>query len=104
MANQHRQGDVFLLPGIIPKAVRPITLNQRFTLAYGEVTGHSHRIENLEGVEAYETEDGRVFLRLTREVDLIHEEHIHPTKIQAGEYEVIQQCEELAGDIQLVQD
>ena len=92
---QHRQGDVFLSPSRIPAAAKPIPIVDRLILAYGEVTGHTHRIEDLEGVEAYETEDGRIMIRLSKEAALRHEEHLHPRLIQPGEYEVIQQCEEI---------
>ena len=102
--NQHRQGDVLVSPAVIPANAKRIKLTDRLILAYGEVTGHTHRIEDLEGAEAYELEDGRVMIRLGKEVPLLHEEHIHPRPLHTGDFEVILQCEEMAGDVRQVLD
>ena len=104
MTRTIRQGDVFVIPATIPTGTRPVARdNGRLILAYGEATGHSHRIEEIEGCEVYEL-DGKVYLRITADVPLLHEEHKHPVPISPGEYEVVQQCEELAGDIRQVAD
>lgn len=80
---QFRQGDVLItyvdrLPGHV--AVRPRD-HGRVILAYGEVTGHAHVIDDTETapVAAIYDEpggDGSTFyLRLEAETGLVHEEH-----------------------------
>lgn len=101
---QHRQGDVFLDPGTIPANANRIQITDRLVLALGEVTGHSHRIEDIASAEAYELSDGRVMIRLTKEAELLHEEHKHPRPLHIGEFEVVKQCEERAGDVRNVLD
>lgn len=102
---QHRQGDVLLNPvRSAPKGKAIAPDNGRVILAYGEVTGHAHAIEEIQSVALIETEDGHVYLRVKEEVPLRHEEHQHPRNLHVHDYEVIQQCEELAGDVRQVLD
>ena len=70
-----RQGDVAFIKCRIPKDAKRVPLRP---FAYGETTGHSHRVcvADEEGVEMYECEAG-VFLRVTKDgvVSLVHEDH-----------------------------
>ena len=84
---QMRHGDVFVQTvDAIPDGCKP--LNHRI-LAEGEVTGHAHRLDVGELMQA---QDGRVFLKLDTEGKLSHEEHgvIH---LPPGTYEVRRQKE-----------
>lgn len=87
MKKQYRQGDVLLIEiDKLPKNVKK--LNHR-TLAYGEVTGHSHRA--VDG-ELYEDETKNLFLQVAFPTEIIHEEH-RPIELPAGNYAVIRQRE-----------
>ena len=95
MNNQLRQGDVLLIPGgTVPDgatAVKPD--NGRVVLAYGEVTGHCHSIDE-QGARLFEasglTEDR--FLVIDRETELTHQEHATIT-LEPGTYTVRRQRE-----------
>ena len=79
-----RHGDVVLRSvNSIPK--NACLLKNRKELAYGEVTGHAHR---LDVGELFETKDGKLYCRITKDAQLSHEEHKNIT-ILPGEYEVI---------------
>ncbi len=79
----YRHGDVQLI------AVQEIpqdaaSLGDRKELAYGEVTGHAHRIDV---GELFQTKNGELYLKLDKLGKLSHEEHT--TKdIPAGIYRV----------------
>lgn len=85
-----RHGDVLIgaISAIPPGAHK----KHHCTLAHGEVTGHSHRIERMSDAELYEA-DGQLFLRiLSKEARVIHEEH-QPITLPQGTYRVWQQRE-----------
>lgn len=66
-----RHGDVQLIRiKEIPADVK--SLGNRKELAYGEVTGHAHRIDV---GELFETKNGQLFLRVKKLANLSHEEH-----------------------------
>jgi hypothetical protein len=82
----YRQGDV-LIHRIqsLPKQ----TAQPRLTgiLAYGEVTGHAHRVEDLAKAEVLEIGRG-LYLRVGEDgVRVVHEEHA-PITLPAGDYEI----------------
>ena len=87
MEMQYRNGDVFLrkvesLPGDAEtSAVHPAEV-----LAYGEVTGHSHRLTGTT-VERYDHAN-RAYVLLSEAGILTHEEHGEAV-IPAGVYELI---------------
>ncbi len=85
-----RRGDVLIAPTpSIPVAasMRPGTV-----LAYGEITGHSHRVDNPHSAEAWE-HGGVLFLKVTADnATIIHEEH-HPITLPRGLYRVWMQRE-----------
>jgi hypothetical protein len=82
----YRQGDVLIRRiQSLPKQ----TAQPRLTgiLAYGEVTGHAHKVEDLAKAEVLEIERG-LFLRVGEEgVRVVHEEHA-PITLPPGNYEV----------------
>ena len=85
-----RHGDVILtkikqIPaGAIPVEMRP--------LAYGEVTGHSHRLQiDLGEAELFELEE-KLFFRLKTSGLVVHDEH-HPLPLDAGLWAVFIQRE-----------
>jgi|SRR5579883_165718 hypothetical protein len=84
-----RQGDVLIAAtdAIPPEATR----SQKRVLAYGEVTGHSHRVEEPEKAEVWEC-GGERFLKLIAATRIIHEEH-RPITLGPGIYRVWQQRE-----------
>lgn len=66
-----RHGDVQLVRvDSIPKDAKLI--DGRKELAYGEVTGHAHRVDV---GDLFETKDGELYLRVDRLSNLTHEEH-----------------------------
>lgn len=85
----YRQGDVLF------KEVKAIpTDGQRRASGHileGEATGHIHRVAELEAAEVLECGDG-LFLNVTADVSIIHEEH-HALTLPPGNYEVVRQRE-----------
>ncbi len=78
-----RHGDVLIaaIPAI-PGAAKP---RPTTVLAYGEVTGHSHRIADPATAEVFEL-NGQLFLKVTDPAQLIHEEH-HTITLPPGTYD-----------------
>ena len=86
-----RHGDVIIAAvEQLPEEVIP---ENGATLAYGEVTGHSHRFADPSAIELFRGLDGLLYLKVIADVaDLIHEEH-HTLTIPRGLYRVWQQRE-----------
>jgi hypothetical protein len=86
-----RHGDVLLAKvEALPAGAKP---HAGATLAYGEVTGHSHRFADPESVELFMGLEGLLFVRVIGpSATLIHEEH-QPITIPQGVYRVWQQRE-----------
>jgi len=82
----YRQGDVLIrrIASLPKQKAQP-----RLTgiLAYGEVTGHAHRVETLERAELLEIEGGLYLCVGEEGVRIVHEEHA-PVSLPAGNYEV----------------
>ncbi|SRR6266542_6843416 len=98
----YRQGDV-LIKRIqkLPKQTATPRLNG--ILAYGEVTGHAHKVDDLAHAEVLEIENG-LYLRVGEEgVRVIHEEH-GAIMLPAGNYEVEIQREYTPEEIRNVAD
>ena len=72
----HMQGDISLIPHEAVKG-EVIKHNGEFVLAYGETSGHAHRVKvaNPEQMVVIKDKDGNVYLKFTREGKLTHEEH-----------------------------
>jgi len=87
--NIYRHGDVLL------KQIKVLPENKKElkdkTLAYGEVTGHSHRFEDPAQIKRYAV-DGKTYLEVLNTGTLIHEEH-KPLIIEKGIYEQIAERE-----------
>ena len=90
---QFRQGDVYLIEARIPKDAARKEINGRAIMAYGEVTGHAHAIEQVQDIEIYE-KDGRTFVRVINRdgTPLTHEEHGAIT-LPKGDFERVIQRE-----------
>lgn len=91
----YRQGDVLIYQVNELKRSYPVT--GKAVLAYGEVTGHHHRIEadSAHRFLAYTGEDGTTVseLEVLEAVELLHEEH-DTIVIEPGNYKVAIQVEE----------
>lgn len=97
-APKYRQGDVlFIRRDSIPADHKK---RENGTVAYGEVTGHSHRLSDLATAEVLECGNG-LFVRVSEEgvslsgdpgATMIHQEH-GPIHLSPGNYEVIIQKE-----------
>jgi hypothetical protein len=94
-----RQGDVLVtrIDRIPAGAARKPRDHGRVILAYGEVTGHAHAIDDtLESPAAalYEdpSGDGSFYLRVTDATGLVHEEHAR-IDLAPGDYRVTRQRE-----------
>ena len=97
----YRHGDVLLdeVPEV-PASARP---RDGVVLAYGEMTGHSHRVEPREAAELYQ-HDTSLYLRVTGQpATLLHEEH-GPIELRPGVYRVWRQREYTPREIRVVVD
>jgi hypothetical protein len=96
-----RQGDVLIKQvGSLPKTTQK---RENGILAYGEVTGHCHQVDNKVAAEVLEVENG-LYLRVGEEgVRIIHDEH-SPITLPPGNFEITIQRSYQAGMIQNVAD
>jgi hypothetical protein len=102
METLYRQGDV-LIRRISSLPTQKAALRANGILAYGEITGHAHKIEDLARAEVLEVGEG-LFLRVGDEgVRIVHEEHA-PINLPAGNYEVEIQREYTPAEIRNVAD
>lgn len=80
----YRQGDILIIPiSKLPEGLETVEKdNGRHILAYGEVTGHAHAVEDSSKTEMFidlkssdidEMRDR--FLKVTEETAVVHEEH-----------------------------
>jgi|FreactTroBogLake_1042271.scaffolds.fasta_scaffold03149_6 capsular polysaccharide biosynthesis protein len=98
----YRQGDVLIKR---VKAVPQTTANKRESgiLAFGEVTGHCHKVENLNQAEVLEVGTD-LYLRVSEDgVRIVHDEHA-PIMLPAGNYEITIQREYSPEEIRNVAD
>jgi hypothetical protein len=108
---QARQGDVLIVSvNHIPTGVAERKRDAgRVILAYGEVTGHAHAIDDTVAepkaaiFEDPDATDGSLFLRVASATGLVHEEHAR-VDLPAGEYRVIRQREYSPEEIRNVAD
>lgn len=94
----YRQGDVMLIE--VSKAPNGKQVKREqgaIVLAYGEVTGHSHRIVT-PSVKMIEQSDIR-YIVAEREFEVLHEEHMKHT-IPAGVYEIRHQREYVEPEVE----
>lgn len=102
----YRHGDLLIvqraaLPGGAQRAASQGDARPGVVLAYGEVTGHAHRIEAPE-VVLWDAGQQR-YVTLDRPAVLDHEEH-GPIALDAGIYEVIRQRTYTPEEVRLVAD
>jgi hypothetical protein len=71
-------------------------------LAYGEVTGHCHRIEHASDAEIWEYRN-ELFLHVLVSTRIVHEEH-HPIALPPSTYRVWQQREYTPQEIRTIRD
>jgi hypothetical protein len=98
----YRQGDV-LIKRI--RAVPQTAANKRESgiLAFGEVTGHCHKVEHLDQAEVLEV-GSDLYLRVSDEgVRIVHDEHA-PISLPSGDYQVTIQREYTPQEIRNVAD
>ena len=80
-----RQGDIRLKPiATIPTKAKKL---KDKILAYGEMTGHTHRFQEPKNIDRYE-HDGKTYLQVRVATPLVHEEHA-TLIIDPGFYEQI---------------
>ncbi len=97
-----RQGDVLIRQvASIPCTAHALT---RAELAYGEVTGHSHRIEDLTAAQLLADGD-QLYMTVSADggVTIRHEEHAAQV-IPPGNYEIVKQVEDTEWGKQAVID
>jgi hypothetical protein len=98
----YRQGDVlFKSVAIIPEGGKKRISGH---ILEGEVTGHIHRVAELEAAQVLECGDG-LFLNVTAEggVSIVHEDH-KTLELPAGNYEIVRQREYSPEEIRNVAD
>ena len=85
-----RQGDIYIEnASSIPESALRLP---DAVLVEGELTGHSHRIENLESAAVFE-DRGQLYIDvLTERARVVHEEH-GPIELARGKYRVWRQRE-----------
>lgn len=101
----YRQGDVLIeRVDEIPAAAKPKAKdNGRVILAYGEVTGHAHRIERSDIAELLDADRQGTYLRLAKDSAVVHEEH-ERIALPAGDYRISIQAEYTPEQIRNVAD
>ena len=102
-----RQGDVLLIEvQAIPKGAVETTPDGDVILAYGEVTGHAHRIVQTEAapkVRIWDAAGERFIQRVEADALLTHEEH-SAVVIERPIYRQIHQVEERGEAVRRVAD
>ena len=99
----YQQGDVLIESAQIPTTAKKSNKN-RIVLAEGETTGHAHVISDTNNCTAFES-DSELYLRVTNEVTVSHEEHNH-ISISPGNYRVrkVQEYDHFLEEARQVQD
>ena len=88
MKKSYRHGDVDIIAVIKPAKLKREVFEGEYVLAYGEVTGHSHRlIGTKDSVNMYRDETGALILNVLGKAVLTHEEH-KEIEIAPGWYRV----------------
>lgn len=102
MSKMWRQGDV-LIRAISSLPATKATIRKNGVLAYGEVTGHAHKVEDLTQAEVLEVGND-LYLRVSEDgVRIVHDEH-SPITLPAGNYEVVVQQEYTPSEVRNVAD
>lgn len=99
---QYRQGDVLLVAATLPQNATASDKPGDVILAFGEVTGHAHRITEREKVRMWDAGAER-YLQVLEATMLTHEEHA-PVTLQPGVYRLPQQVEYTPAELRRVAD
>jgi hypothetical protein len=101
--NEHfRQGDVLLVRvDTLPQGAKKEQIDDSIVLAYGETTGHAHRMSAATAT-AYAWQGDRL-IEVHQPTDLTHEEH-NPIHLIPGVYKVVRQREYTPERIRRVAD
>lgn len=87
---QARQGDIlFDQVDQLPKGLKKA---ESGVIAYGEVTGHSHRMATLDDCDIFVDKDGNMFLEARAESTVVHDEH-GPITFPPGIFQITRQRE-----------
>jgi len=101
-----QQGDVlvFKIDKIPSEATKVIPKNGKFILAEGEVTGHAHVIDVIDGIDMFQSSND-LFLTLDVETTVRHEEH-KPVTLKPGNYKVkkVREVDPFTEEIRAVKD
>lgn len=82
-----RHGDIPLhVIKKLPVDCKEIKIDGKFVLAEGETTGHKHVIAS-EGLQVFQSLDGRFYLKVNNSANVYHEEH-NTLTVLPGLYEV----------------
>lgn len=76
--NQARQGDIFFQKsGSLPSTAKKRNERGEIVLAYGEVTGHSHRVSNWKNCDMATDTNGDIYVRskTNEPINIVHDEH-----------------------------
>ncbi len=100
-----RQGDVCLVKvDTLPPGATEVPVQGDVILAYGEVTGHAHRIKQAEVPTARVFDFGAErYLQLAEKIALTHEEH-SAVVLDAGIYRQVFQVEDFGEEVRRVAD
>lgn len=98
----YRQGDVLLVKSTarIPVSAKPV--DGEVILAYGEVTGHAHRIVEADKASYFDANAER-FLQIAERTALSHEEH-SAIILERGVYRQAFQVEDFGEEVRRVAD
>lgn len=83
----YRHGDVVIKE--VEKLPKELIRKSDNIVAYGEATGHNHKLAELElgTLEVYQAKDGKIYFNATQPVTISHEEHKTIT-IEPGSFEI----------------
>lgn len=97
------QGDVILTRvKKLPKNIKQI---EEKTIAFGEVTGHSHRYADVSNVKMYVDDGGQRYIQLLQPGTLLHEEHAIQEQHPKGIYKIdIQRELDMLSEVRQVMD
>jgi hypothetical protein len=98
-----RQGDVLFRRCRTKLDLDKLQKRANGTVAYGEVTGHAHRLADLTIAEVLVSADGSIHVRAPQGATFVHEEH-GPITLPVGEWDVVIQREYTPEEIRNVVD
>jgi hypothetical protein len=84
-----RHGDVLLRP-VKEVSGKQIDSTDKYIVAYGEVTGHTHTLSTAtkNGITVFQDEQGNKYLDITGQARIKHQEH-KELEVMPGKYQVV---------------